>query len=345
MQQVSETKLRVFSICVLLFLLLSTLLLLCLSNESIASFQQGEIATTKPLTSTSPIPQLAQYPAQSHLNKPNNKYDKNDDPSGLDEPPEKLPKLHIIYYAFLIDDKWRSLIETQLNELVEFGLYQKAESISLIFSRSSNSSTNILQLTNAKRLALIIAPKSEIFLYSVNQWEYPGIKRMWDIAHKDADPENAVILYFHAKGIWHPDAPLLGNTTRSGANLMLTNVVLRPWRSVLGEFQVVKNSNNEPLMKACYIVSGQGYCWYNFAYVRASYVKKLVTPIVTDNRLYYEFYLSKLAIPQSSTVWRGGEPVFELDYLTNALTLCRHLNPNWQRGVWKNPGERFYVCT
>lgn len=47
-------------------------------------------------------------------------------------------------------------------------------------------------------------------------------------------------------------------------------------------------------MKAGYAMSHGGFVWYNFFWVRDSYVRRLLEPIITPRRHYYEDWLGRL---------------------------------------------------
>jgi len=153
-----------------------------------------------------------------------------------------LPPYHVVYFTGInsANPAWQQLIRTQLTEMVEFGIAEAAQSILVVFSSSSNGLVDgtreeLLELVN--QLAMLILPHRNVmtFLHSGNQYEYPGIWRVWDVARSclpncSASEDNSVILYFHGKGMFN------GGDTRSDYNIGLTYSVVKPWCKILGWF-------------------------------------------------------------------------------------------------------------
>lgn len=79
---------------------------------------------------------------------------------------------------------------------------------------------------------------------------------------------------------------------RSPENEKLTSIVVRPWRKIVKLFK-----ERPEMTMAGYGIAPPGFVWYNFFWVRASWVRDLVEPVVTGRRHYYEDWLSRHATP------------------------------------------------
>jgi hypothetical protein len=72
---------------------------------------------------------------------------------------------------------------------------------------------------------------------------------------------------------------------------VLTSTVINPWKTVVEKF-----SEHEQINKAGWMASRAGWVWFNFFWVRASYLKRVVCPtVVSSDRYYYESWLGRLS--------------------------------------------------
>jgi hypothetical protein len=198
-------------------------------------------------------------------------------------------------------------------------------------------------LENATVVVKQVLPgaRSTVFLHSGGQTEYPGIRRVWDVAWEEpfADPQtndNHVILYFHAKGMFNAPKP---RQARSHQNSALTKVVVEPWQDIVSLF-----ARNPSLNKAGFAAAPAGWVWYNFWWARASYIRRLVRPILTKRRHYYEDWLGRVRDPARNDADRSGEGGYFLKSGgLDSLTLC---SGNQQRalGYVLLPAEIEGVC-
>jgi len=244
------------------------------------------------------------------------------------------PKIHIVYFAYLNtgDKNWNSshpqkLMIQQLNDIKEYGLADAATSINIIFTNLKKSNFNNaaeLQGDRIKETIKNILPSAEIRYNSGNKHEYPGIRRVWDIANDtpQADANNTLILYFHAKGITHN--PNSGGE-RTPINRTLTDTIIKPWREIVARFK-----RDPAVNKAGYAASDAGIMWFNFWWVRASYAVGCPRPILTENRYYYEEWLGrrKAETPSGAEGFTGT---------IDCLSLCAG-GPDGELGIGMGPG-------
>lgn len=168
----------------------------------------------------------------------------------------------------------------------------------------------------AVHLVRKIIPTAIISVTTENVYEYPGIRRVWELGQQIPRNEShtALILYFHSKGMSNGE-----NITevRSDFEKELFATVIDPWKPITKIFQ-----NKVDINKVGYQVSDTGFLWYNFWWARASYIHTLVCPIVikewrAEQRFYYEQWLCMLddkkiwphvhsiEFPADRRIWHG----------------------------------------
>ncbi len=190
-----------------------------------------------------------------------------------DEEDERVDReINIVYYAYIKDVvSSKKIIFEQLKELRKTGILGSSKlHICLTFD-------NCFQDTYISEIRDIVE-NAEFSISFVNSFEYPGIKKVWEIAQKSPD---SVILYFHSKGM------VFQNPTgkRIFHERVLFNTVVKTWKSILN---ILKDEN---INKVGYMCSAKGLCWFNFWWVKASYLINLAEPTITSDRYYYENYL------------------------------------------------------
>jgi len=210
-----------------------------------------------------------------------------------------LPAIIIVYNAFINTKRrdWLSVIALQIDGLVTNGVAVKAKDIYVCISTEFANETDLATAGNLLLVQELLAkwiPKAKIQASMMNRYEYPGIRRVWDVSRRldDVTARNTVILYFHSKGMFNSKSTNLVYTFngkpayKDEIERRLFSSVIDNWGYVLDQFQKIKTLN-----KAGYAASPEGWIWLNFWFARASYIQKLVPPIISDNRYYYEDWL------------------------------------------------------
>ncbi len=204
---------------------------------------------------------------------------------GVPVPPKKISqyngmKISVVYFIFAPHDHpWEGLVKSQLNDIINAGLVDVAD---IYVAISSVSGTLLIEVERFVQKSL---PSAQIITSLGNYFEYLGLKQVWDLGQKSkVDPNRHVILYFHTKGIV--------NHSFLNCDHKLTNTVIKPWRLIVDRF-----AGNPVLNKAGYACADPGWVWYNFWWARASYIKRLVKPVKTQRRYYYEEWLGRLQPP------------------------------------------------
>jgi hypothetical protein len=118
----------------------------------------------------------------------------------------------------------------------------------------TNESLRLLQETRIHVHKTI--PTAKITIAGSNRFEYSGIRRVWELAVSDVDPENHVIIYFHGKGMVNHGADGLA---RSELNKHLMDTVICPWSKLRQAF-----ASHSTLEKAGYAIGDKRKAWFNF---------------------------------------------------------------------------------
>lgn len=187
-------------------------------------------------------------------------------------------KIGVVYFAFLKEDRWRTIVLPQMHDLVQCGLAKNAD-IDIVLSGTEK------EITSAKsEITNILSPVNNNvhFDYSYeNTYEYPGIKKLYNKAKENPEKK---YLYFHSKGMVFNE----GEPKRNNIEIYLFEKLIKNWRTIVDIFE--KNPNKNKVSLGC---SKEGFCWFNFFWVRGSYLRRNCSPprIETD-RFYYESYIS-----------------------------------------------------
>ena len=179
--------------------------------------------------------------------------------------------LNIIYYVFINPTRnWKIIIEGQMKDLqVSNILYDKlyihicCEEYLLI-----NECKDCINEIGIQR---IIYSQS-----STNQFEYPGLKLLYDLSKHSSD----IFLYIHSKGMVYNNH----YSIRSIAEQPSFRVTLYYYQKAIDTLK-----NNNLINKVGIWPSDQGYIWLNFFYIRGGYLKK--GPEISDYRYYYEEFI------------------------------------------------------
>lgn len=179
--------------------------------------------------------------------------------------------IKIVYFAYLVPNAWLPVVKEQLDSLKQLDLYHEA--INIYISVISDD----VELDALKMLIHNEYPKIEIMNHHYeNVFEYPGIKTVYDVSNENED--NTIILYFHSKG-------MTSNCHLHRKNLF--NYTIFPYKQIIIEF-----NNNDKLDVAAILPHPNGFAYFNFFWVRSSYVRKwLPEPRITTDRFYWEYWI------------------------------------------------------
>jgi hypothetical protein len=188
--------------------------------------------------------------------------------------------IKIIYYFFTSpNSNWRAILSGQLYQLKSYGILSEAD-LYIHVTDCNNYGEEI------KEIITKIVPSAIVSTSFVNQFEYPAIKLVHDLAMQY--PEST-FLYFHSKGMTH------NLHSRSLQEMLLFTKTFENWRK---NIQLLNKENKQ---KAGLFSSKEGWIWYNFWYAKGEYLAKCSEPEISDSRYYYEAWLGsanlKSALP------------------------------------------------
>lgn len=199
------------------------------------------------------------------------------------EPVPTQTKTRIVYFInCYINKNYIYLFSRQMAELAETKLLSETNSVLYVVSSGTENDKNVLQ----KEIQRIFGLASDIRQEHTEQnlFEYPGIRKVWELGRQDSD---AFILYFHARGI---SRIKLGRFRRNRQPLekRLFRRVIGEWRMNLLWLSAIVSADKVGISHG-----GNGWVWFNFWWVRASYVAHLEEPVKTERRHYYEDWLGR----------------------------------------------------
>lgn len=199
------------------------------------------------------------------------------------QPVTAQAKTRIVYFInCYINKNYIYLFSRQMAELAETGLLSHTNSVLYVVSSGTTDDKSVLQ----KEIQQIFASTSDIRHEHTEQnlFEYPGIRKVWELGRDDAD---AFILYFHARGI---SRIKLGRFRRNRQPLekRLFRRVIGEWRQNLFWLRAVSSADKVGISHG-----GNGWIWFNFWWARASYIAHLEEPQQTERRHYYEDWLGR----------------------------------------------------
>ncbi len=188
-----------------------------------------------------------------------------------------VKKLAIVYYIYInLDKDWYDTVKGQLDDIKASGILDNQGTEFHIVVTNTSGTFVKSEATMALRYH---APNAHVTFYEQNHFEYPGIRKAYDLSRED--PEK-ILLYLHSKGMVYSHRGM----SRSPDNIRMTRMTVNRWREALDAF---KDQSVNKVGLAC---SEKGFLWFNFWYARASYIAdKCPLPIISNDRFYYEFWL------------------------------------------------------
>jgi len=178
--------------------------------------------------------------------------------------------LHVVYFLCgLVNDNYMDWLTNQMNAVSNWPA--KFHIVATLPSRHEKMFREAVGR---------LCPTAEVTVTTLNMFEYPGIRKVWDVAKINSSTQD-LIFYFHAKGLTHTKtyAP---HATANYTNLFEIPRILE----VFGTFPTVD--------KAGYFCSKEGWVWFNFWVARGSYLRTVEEPAMTTRRYYYEDWLCRV---------------------------------------------------
>lgn len=179
--------------------------------------------------------------------------------------------LHIVYFTWLTQDQnLRRIIPPQMKDVIESGLFDRPNTkLYMIVSAESDEEFRwFMDQDWVKKY------KPEVLRTKRNQYEYAGIRFLWELACKHNDD---LFLYFHSKGARY-------GRGRIGMEVILTREVVVNWRLNLNLLAAHSGSQSMGL-------GGPGFQWMNFFWVRGDIALTTPKPAPVTDRYYYENWM------------------------------------------------------
>lgn len=168
----------------------------------------------------------------------------------------------------------------------------------------------------------------------VETYEYHGIKKVWELGQQYPG-RNDITLYFHARGTSR--FPSFQKYVRRSKKFPTGHKVWRLTQLVFGRANMERTKEAFALFPGvdkagldCSSVNGYGKVWYNFMYLRGSYLNKLEEPLLTKRRHYYENWSANWGLPaQENGALSEERDRKEFEKVMNDDSLCYALSANY----------------
>ena len=192
--------------------------------------------------------------------------------------------LTIIYFISInIDRNWKEIVNGQINDLNKHTIL-KNNFLKIVLCCTDNNILNESINYINKILNNIGITYYKIYSFHDNLYEYRGIKILYDSAKEDP---NKIYLYMHSKGMYYIYDDITKKLNiRSITEKTILNETIKNFNNTLNLFKTDKD-----LMKVSLFPSDENFCWYNFYFVRGSYLVECDEPIIKNDRYYYESWL------------------------------------------------------
>ena len=177
--------------------------------------------------------------------------------------------IKIVYFAYLIPEKWQPIIIEQLDSLYNISnLYEKSTIyMSVIDDTDGQNELNQLRILLSEKYSKI----QLINIFSENIYEYPGIKTVYELS---SDSDNEYILYFHSKGM---------TSEQHDVRKLLFKYTIECYENIIVEME-----KDISIDIGSFIPCVNGFGYFNFWWARSSYIYKYCSkPEITETYLKY----------------------------------------------------------
>lgn len=194
-------------------------------------------------------------------------------------------EIGIIYFAYINPNQhWKEIIRGQIKD-IKLSKIMSNSSLYVVISNPCH-----VPLVKEFFLSLNIEISS-IDEYFENKFEYYPLEKLWLLAKENF---HNYFVYLHTKGMSYKKKFSL--VKRNLREIVLTHYLFKDYKITLSAFNNNKNLAIAGPFPA--ITFGENsldrqFIWFNFMWLRASYVCKVEEPKITDNRFYYESWSSE----------------------------------------------------
>ncbi|MBQ2381633.1 MAG: hypothetical protein II291_03575 [Succinivibrio sp.] len=200
-----------------------------------------------------------------------------------------MKKIAIVYFVYINDKKnYQKLIKGQLSDIARSGVFNDAD---LYIQVSMKTEHKEKVKTFFESLPYEI---KEIEYHFENKFEYYGIHKLYTIAKSGDYP---YLVYLHTKGMsYNPHSIFNPERIRSFREIILTYYTFRKYKKTIELFE--KDSDIQKIGFMPNKEDGKEenkglIMWFNFFWVRSSFVCSLNEPVQSDDRFYFERWIAR----------------------------------------------------
>lgn len=196
-------------------------------------------------------------------------------------------RIGIVYFVYINPKKdWKKIISGQLNDMKNSGILDEADVY--IEVNNSNAASDVKEF-----FSLLDYSIKNVEYHQDNTFEYYGIHKLWSLSHED---KYEYLIYLHTKGMSYRNKFFNLVKGRNIRELILTYYTFKDYKhtlSVLDSNQEIIRAGIMPRCDDDSFYKTGCFIWFNFYWIRSSYVKTLEEPVITDDRYYYEAWAAK----------------------------------------------------
>lgn len=247
----------------------------------------------------------------------------------------KNKRVGIVFFIYINSKKnYKKIIKAQLNDLILSGVLTVADlHVVINISDDVNCKEDLNLFFNTFNINI-----ASILYTEENYFEYEGLTKLYELALSN---KYDYLSYFHTKGMSYKKHLFF---KRSPREIVLTYLNFYNYKNTIQLFDSNSNINKIspfPSFDEESKLQGQ-WSWFNFFWIRATYVKYIEKPQKTLDRFYYEGWTKLLLNRRSSTndnyslYYRNIKGLNQIDVSTK----LRHLAKLYK---YLFPFSRFYI--
>ena len=201
-------------------------------------------------------------------------------------------KLDIVYFINSdLNNSFFKLFKDQLKDLIRSNIFKYSFIKIHLVIICSNSLRRAKIRDVIKSLKLNNFFEFDLIFSDDQHKEFAGINKVWELANYE---EEKLILYFHGKGLSYLENPLF--YIRQPLEKFIFKLLIHNWEKNLEKIYRLHSIN-----KIGILTGGNGWSWFNFWIARSSYLSKLEKPKMTKYACYYEDWLGRSILNETST--------------------------------------------
>lgn len=247
----------------------------------------------------------------------------------------KNKRVGIVFFIYINSKKnYKKIIKAQLNDLILSGVLTVADlHVVINISDDVNCKEDLNLFFNTFNINI-----ASILYTEENYFEYEGLTKLYELALSN---KYDYLSYFHTKGMSYKKHLFF---KRSPREIVLTYLNFYNYKNTIQLFDSNSNINKIspfPSFDEESKLQGQ-WSWFNFFWIRATYVKYIEKPQKTLDRFYYKDWTKLLLNRRSSTndnyslYYRNIKGLNQIDVSTK----LRHLAKLYK---YLFPFSRFYI--